>query len=50
VTASGVVRIRKDLDEPLEGKDVLVIEGILRQRPQPLLFSCGNFQTRRPAS
>ncbi|PYM76712.1 MAG: hypoxanthine phosphoribosyltransferase [Candidatus Rokuibacteriota bacterium] len=28
VTASGVVRIRKDLDEPLEGKDVLVVEGV----------------------
>src|SRR6266542_3094198 len=28
VTASGVVRIRKDLDESIEGKDVLVVEGL----------------------
>lgn len=28
-TSSGVVRIKKDLDEPLEGKDVLVVEDII---------------------
>lgn len=28
-TSSGVVRIIKDLDEPLEGKDVLIVEDII---------------------
>src|SRR5262249_42810904 len=28
VTASGVVRIRKDLDEPIEDRHVIVVEGI----------------------
>ncbi len=28
-TSSGVVRIVKDLDEPLEGKDVLIVEDII---------------------
>ena len=27
--SSGVVRIIKDLDEPLEGKDVLIVEDII---------------------
>ena len=27
--SSGVVRIAKDLDEPLEGKDVLIVEDII---------------------
>ena len=49
VTASGVVRIRKDLDEPLEGKDVLVIEGICASGLS-LSYLLRNFQTRRPAS
>jgi len=29
VTSSGVVRIRKDLDDPIEGKDVLIVEDII---------------------
>ena len=28
-TSSGIVRIVKDLDEPLEGKDVLIVEDII---------------------
>jgi len=28
-TSSGVVRIAKDLDEPLEGKDVIIVEDII---------------------
>ena len=31
-TSSGVVRIIKDLDEPLEGKDVLIVEDIIDSR------------------
>src|SRR5262249_13929906 len=49
VPASGVVRIRKDLDEPLEGKDVLVVEGICASGLS-LSYLLRNFQTRRPAS
>jgi hypoxanthine phosphoribosyltransferase len=49
VTSSGVVRIRKDLDEPLEGKDVLVVEGICASGLS-LSYLLRNFQTRRPAS
>ncbi len=37
MTASGVVRIRKDLDDPIEGKDVLLVEGDLRERVDPVL-------------
>jgi len=49
VTASGVVRIRKDLDEPLEGKDVLVVEGVCASRLS-LSYLLRKFQTRKPAS
>jgi len=49
VTASGVVRIRKDLDEPLEGKDVLVVEGICASGLS-LSYLLRNFQTRGPSS
>ena len=49
VTTSGVVRIRKDLDEPIEGKDVLVVEGICASGLS-LSYLLRNFQTRRPAS
>jgi len=49
ITASGVVRIRKDLDEPLEGKDVLVVEGICASGLS-LSYLLRNFQTRKPAS
>jgi hypoxanthine phosphoribosyltransferase len=49
VTASGVVRIRKDLDEPLEGRDVLVVEGICASGLS-LSYLLRNFETRGPAS
>jgi hypoxanthine phosphoribosyltransferase len=49
VTASGVVRIRKDLDEPLEGKDVLVVEGVCASGLS-LSYLLRNFQTRKPLS
>ncbi|HKW91982.1 MAG TPA: hypoxanthine phosphoribosyltransferase [Methylomirabilota bacterium] len=49
VTASGVVRIRKDLDEPIEGRDVIVVEGICASG-RTLAYLLRNFQTRNPAS
>jgi len=49
VTASGVVRIRKDLDEPIEGKDVLVVEAVCASG-RTLSYLLRNFQTRNPAS
>jgi hypoxanthine phosphoribosyltransferase len=49
VTASGVVRIRKDLDESIEGKDVLVVEAICASG-LTLSYLLRNFQTRNPAS
>ena len=49
VTASGVVRIRKDLDDPIEGKDVLVVEGICASG-LTLSYLLRNFETRNPAS
>lgn len=49
VTASGVVRIRKDLDEPIEGRDIIVVEGICASG-RTLSYLLRNFQTRNPAS
>ena len=49
VTASGVVRIRKDLDEPIEGRDVIVVEGICASG-RTLAYLLRNFRTRNPAS
>lgn len=49
VTASGVVRIRKDLDEPIEGREVLVVEGVCASG-RTLAYLLRNFQTRNPAS
>ena len=49
VTASGVVRIRKDLDEPIEGRDIVVVEGICASG-RTLAYLIRNFQTRNPAS
>jgi hypoxanthine phosphoribosyltransferase len=49
VTASGVVRIRKDLDESIEAKDVLVVEGICASG-LTLSYLLRNFRTRNPAS
>jgi hypoxanthine phosphoribosyltransferase len=49
VSASGVVRIRKDLDDPIEGRDVLVVEGVCASGLS-LSYLLRNFQTRHPAS
>jgi hypoxanthine phosphoribosyltransferase len=49
VTASGVVRIRKDLDDPIEGRDIIVVEGICASG-RTLSYLLRNFQTRNPAS
>ncbi|HEX7788719.1 MAG TPA: hypoxanthine phosphoribosyltransferase [Methylomirabilota bacterium] len=49
VSASGVVRIRKDLDEPIEGRDIVVVEGICASG-RTLAYLLRNFQTRNPAS
>jgi hypoxanthine phosphoribosyltransferase len=48
-TASGVVRIRKDLDDPIEARDVLVVEGVCASG-LTLSYLLRNFQTRNPAS
>jgi hypoxanthine phosphoribosyltransferase len=48
-TVSGVVRIRKDLDEPIEGRDVLVVEGVCASG-LTLSYLLRNFQTRNPAT
>jgi len=49
VSASGVVRIKKDLDDPIEGRDVLVVEGICASG-LTLSYLLRNFETRNPAS
>jgi hypoxanthine phosphoribosyltransferase len=48
-TPSGVVRIRKDLDDPIEGRDVIVVEGII-DTGLTLSYLLENFKTRNPAS
>ncbi len=48
-TPSGVVRIRKDLDEPIERRDVIVVEGII-DTGLTLSYLLRNFRTRNPAS
>ena len=47
--SSGVVRIVKDLDEPLEGKDVLVVEDII-DSGRTLSYLLDILRTRKPAS
>jgi hypoxanthine phosphoribosyltransferase len=49
MTPSGVVRIRKDLDEPIEGRDVIVVVGICASGLS-LSYLLRNFETRHPAS
>jgi hypoxanthine phosphoribosyltransferase len=49
ISDSGVVRIRKDLDEPIEGRDVLVVEAVCASG-RTLSYLLRNFQTRGPAS
>lgn len=48
-TPSGVVRIRKDLDDPIEGRHVIVVEGII-DTGLTLSYLIRNFKTRNPAS
>jgi hypoxanthine phosphoribosyltransferase len=47
--SSGVVRILKDLDIPLEGRDVLVVEDII-DSGLTLSYLMRNLRARRPAS
>lgn len=45
--SSGVVRIMKDLDEPLEGKDVLIVEDII-DSGRTLAYLIENLKQRGP--
>lgn len=47
--SSGVVKLVKDLDEPLEGKDVIVIEDII-DSGRTLSYLLENLGRRKPAS
>jgi len=47
--SSGVVRILKDLDKPIEGKDVLIVEDIV-DSGLSLKYLLGNLGNRGPAS
>lgn len=47
--SSGVVRILKDLDEPIEGRDVLLIDDIV-DSGLTLVYTVEMLQTRNPAS
>ena len=47
--SSGVIRIVKDLDEPLEGKDVIVIEDII-DSGRTLSHLLELLQSRKPGS
>jgi hypoxanthine phosphoribosyltransferase len=47
--SSGVVRILKDLDESIEGKDVLIVEDIV-DSGLTLRYILGAMEMRRPAS
>ena len=47
--SSGVVKIVKDLDEPLEGKDVLIVEDII-DSGRTLYYLMDIIRGRRPAS
>ena len=48
-TSSGIVRIVKDLDEPLEGRDVLIVEDII-DTGRTLKHLMDVLETRKPAS
>lgn len=48
-SGSGVVRIRKDLDDPIEGRNVVVVQGLCAGG-RSLAYLLRNFETRRPAS
>ena len=47
--SSGVVKIVKDLDQPLEGKDVLIVEDII-DSGNTLYYLMDVLQRRKPAS
>lgn len=47
--SSGVVRILKDLDEEIEGKDVLIVEDII-DTGLTLHYLCENLLSRKPNS
>jgi len=47
--SSGVVRFLKDLDSPIEGKDVLIVEDIV-DTGLTLQYILDNLSTRQPAS
>ncbi len=47
--SSGVVKIVKDLDQPLEGKDVLIVEDII-DSGRTLYYLMGLLKDRRPNS
>lgn len=47
--SSGVVKIVKDLDQPLEGKDVIVVEDII-DSGRTLSYLLENIKSRNPAS
>ena len=47
--SSGVVKLIKDLDEPLDGKDVLVVEDII-DSGRTLSYLLQNLSSRHPAS
>jgi hypoxanthine phosphoribosyltransferase len=47
--SSGVVKIVKDLDEPLEGKDVLIVEDII-DSGRTLYYLMDIIRGRKPAS
>lgn len=48
-TSSGIVRIRKDLDEALEGKDVIIVEDII-DSGRTLYYLMDVLQQRKPNS
>lgn len=47
--SSGVVRILKDLDTEIQGKDVVIVEDII-DSGLTLNYLVGNFKSRKPAS
>ncbi len=47
--SSGVVKVIKDLDEPIEGKDVLVVEDIV-DSGRTLSYLLGSLERRNPKS
>ena len=47
--STGVVRILKDLDEPIEDQHVLIVEDII-DSGRTLSYICGVLQSRQPAS